>query len=846
MTNAKRNRKLFINTFFVFSSSLLVYFLSSKFSILEKFVTFSHSHETWELDKIMVVSLFLMICFAVFSFRLWRESSPKTTLLEGQTRQLQQSLKENSDLNQHILKAKEEWEKTFDAMADIVTIQDKDMRIVRANKAAHQLFQVSLGELSGKHCYEFFTDKSEPCSGCPLIETLQSEESHSAIMTHEKSGKTFQVSSSVINTENGEFQYLIHVAKDITEQKQAEEEVVLFHELVNQSNDAIYVVDPRTSHYLYANQKGYENLGYTEEELLQLGLCDIDRSLNSEVSCKTRIAQIKEHGTRIFETEQRKKYGSNLPVEVSVTFVQHQERQYLVSVARDISERKITEEELFQEKNKLKAVVSALGDGLTLQDINFKILYQNAIHKKKQGDHQGEYCYKAYHGRDHICPECQLEKCFRDGKIHQREISATTDNGTIFLEVSASPLKDGSGGIIGGIETVRDITQRKNLEIQVQQSQKMEAIGTLAGGIAHDFNNILAAMLGYAEFIQQDVPPESRIGRDINEVVKAGGRAVELVKQILTLSRQSVTEKQPLHPHLIIKEAMKMLHATLPASITIEENIDPDCGMIFADATNIHQVMINLCTNALHAMTDEKGTVGISLQRRELNAADGSGESPLAPGSFVVLTVSDTGCGMDKTIMDRIFEPYFTTKEVGKGTGLGLAVIQGIVQDCGGHIRVQSTLGKGTTFHVYFPVMQEGDKTPAHVETNKPLQTGTERILIVDDESTIVAQQEAILSHLGYTVTAKTSSEEALAAFKNNPDDFDLLLTDQTMPELTGGNLAREVLSRRPDMPIILCTGYSATLSKEGAREIGIKKYLNKPVTLEELARSVRSVLDKK
>ncbi len=312
------------------------------------------------------------------------------------------------------------------------------------------------------------------------------------------------------------------------------------------------------------------------------------------------------------------------------------------------------------------------------------------------------------------------------------------------------------------------------------------------------------------------------------------------------VSRKGTHKRENLKPDFIVKEALRLMRASLPSTLKIEENIDLENCTILADPTKVHQIVVNLCTNALHAMEKETGTLKVTLVRKQLSAEELAGYPDVSPGSFVELSISDTGCGMDEQTQQRIFEPYFTTKETGKGTGLGLAVVLGIVQDYGGIIKVESESGKGTTFHVYFPAIIDEVKKTEEVEEEKPLPTGTERILVVDDEETIVTLYKVGLSRLGYTVTVKTSSEEALAAFKNHPSKYDLLITDQTMPVLSGAKLAREVLHIRPDIPIILCTGYSATISKKEAMEIGIKKFLFKPVGKKDLARTIRNVLDEK
>jgi len=384
--------------------------------------------------------------------------------------------------------------------------------------------------------------------------------------------------------------------------------------------------------------------------------------------------------------------------------------------------------------------------------------------------------------------------------------------------------------------------EKKKLEAKLRQAQKMEAIGTLAGGIAHDFNNILGAIIGYAELAMMEVPDGSRVKHDLMEVFKAGHRARELVKQILSFSRQSDQERMPIQMRSIVNESIKMLRASLPTTIEIRQNIESDIATIEADPTQMQQVIMNFCTNALHAMSEEGGILEINLSETELDSYTASQYPDLSPGKYVRLTVSDTGHGMDKDVMERIFEPYFTTKEVGEGTGLGLAVVHGIVKDHGGTITVYSEPEKGTTFHVYLPVIEKAEEPEK--ETVEPLPTGYERILFIDDEPGLVEIGKQMLEKLGYDVVVRTSSIESLELFREQPDRFNLVITDMTMPQMTGDKLAQELMQIRPDIPIIICTGFSERMTEEKAKEMGIKAFAMKPLVMRDLANTVRKVLD--
>ncbi|MEA3359551.1 MAG: PAS domain S-box protein [Thermodesulfobacteriota bacterium] len=387
-----------------------------------------------------------------------------------------------------------------------------------------------------------------------------------------------------------------------------------------------------------------------------------------------------------------------------------------------------------------------------------------------------------------------------------------------------------------------DVTEQKKLESQLRQAQKMEAIGSLAGGIAHDFNNVLYAIIGYTELSMDAVLEGSKARRNLNEVLKAADRATDMVQQILTFSRKSEKEKKPTSVQSVLKEAVKLIRTSLPSTIEIRQYIAADCGPVMADPTQIHEVIMNLGTNAYHAMREKGGILGITLRQEEIGSDDSKYDLDLHPGPYLKLIVEDTGHGIDDNVMERIFDPYFTTKGVGEGTGMGLSVVHGIVKDHGGDIRVYSEPGKGTAFHVYLPVIETGAVERKIIPAG-PAPTGTERILLVDDEETIVYMTQQILESLGYHVTPRTSSVEALEAFRARPDDFDLIITDMTMPNMTGAELAHRLLEIRSDIPIILCTGFSELMEENKAKEIGIREYVMKPIVRDEIARTVRKVL---
>ncbi|MBW2488639.1 MAG: PAS domain S-box protein [Deltaproteobacteria bacterium] len=385
--------------------------------------------------------------------------------------------------------------------------------------------------------------------------------------------------------------------------------------------------------------------------------------------------------------------------------------------------------------------------------------------------------------------------------------------------------------------------EREQLKTQLIQAQKMEAIGTLAGGIAHDFNNILGAIIGYAEMALYDTRQDSMEHYNIDQVLKAGHRAKDLVKQILAFSRKSEQNKQIVSLTPIIKEALNLLRASLPTTIEIKQHIESNLDAIYADPTQIHQVMMNLCTNAGHAMADTGGTLNVSLQNVDLTAKAAAVYPDLSAGPYVKLSISDTGHGMDAATMDRIFDPYFTTKEQDKGTGMGLAVVHGIVKGHGGSIQVESTPGKGSGFDILFPIMEK--QTVSETEKLKALPTGSECILLVDDEDSLIELGKNMLVKLGYQVETRTRPVEALETFRADPHKYDLVISDMTMPNMTGDILAAELRQIRADIPIIICTGYSERINEQRAGELGLQGLIMKPFTIRRLAKTVREVLGK-
>ncbi|MEW6518041.1 MAG: response regulator [Thermodesulfobacteriota bacterium] len=562
--------------------------------------------------------------------------------------------------------------------------------------------------------------------------------------------------------------------------------------------------------------------------------------------------QKEELAGKLVEVLMMRKNGEIFPAEISVFKISAADNASICKggLIRDITERKKAEEEIKKSGDEWQLTFDSISDIVTIQDMDFRIKRCNkaTYHLLQTSPEQviNKPCFEVFRSASSPCKNCPTTRIFNSRDTHEYSVEITHPTLQKTFQVTASPIYSEKGRMHGVVHFAKDITKQKELETHLRQAQKLEAIGTLAGGIAHDFNNILTAILGYADLVRMNAPENATIHSDIQQIHKAGMRAKELVRQILTFSRQAEEVHQPVKIQHIIKEALKLLRASIPASIEIRRKINEDCQAIMADATGIHQIIMNLCTNSYHAMRDTGGVIEISLKTMELDSQEINRRSlDLQPGQYAQLSISDTGCGMDKPTMERIFDPYFTTKNKGEGSGLGLAVVYGIVKGYGGAISVASMPEKGTTFTLHFPVAERGNPLDIKHESEKMnLPGGTERIMVVDDELAITQMLRKILERLGYAVTSFTSSVEAMQYFTEHSDRFDLVISDQTMPEIMGDELAIRLLQVRPDIPIVICSGFSERINGRKAGELGIKEYVMKPLIPADMARMIRQVLD--
>ena len=576
---------------------------------------------------------------------------------------------------------------------------------------------------------------------------------------------------------------------------------------------------------------------------------------------------------RLLDISVKTKEKGVIPVEISISAMKVKDEWSFICVVRDITERKNAEaaiqklnENLEQRVEERTRQLTTSEQRLSLATIagkigiwdwnveNDELIWDNSMYSLygiRKEDFGGAYdaWSRTLHPDDRQFAEGEIQAALRGEREYASEFRIVQPDGTIrIIKAVSQTIRDRDGKPLRMIGTNIDITDRKRaeeeklkLKNQLFQSQKMEAIGTLAGGIAHDFNNILSVIIGYTELAMDKDQKENK-KQYLQETLKGAERAKSLVKQILTFSRQVGHEKKPLDIKILLKEAVKFLRASIPTTVEISQHItEEDCN-IMADPTQMHQVIMNLCTNASHAMKQAGGILKIELANIELIQGDLPSHPELKPGHYVNLTVGDTGHGIDPALIQRIFDPFFTTKSVDEGTGLGLSVVYGIVKNHGGVITVYSEQGKGATFNIYLPRIIQTEAMG--MDADKPVIGGTERILFVDDELSLVDIGMRILFPLGYYATGATSTKEALDIFRADPQRFDLVITDMTLPKMTGIDLSRKLLQIRPDIPIILCSGIREPDTEEQARSLGIRTYLTKPLTRRELSHAIRNTLD--
>lgn len=652
---------------------------------------------------------------------------------------------------------------------------------------------------------------------------------------------------------------LVILGRDISESLQAEralrESEQKFAKAFRSSPDAISITDQATGRYIDANI-GHEKIyGWTREELI--GRTTLELNYYRDPVDRDRLIEaIRANGGSIrdFEIACYNRHRQPITVTFSGEFIELNGNECLLSVVQDITERKRAEQALRESEEKFATAfrsspyslsISELDTGRYL-DVNWGF---ERISGYRRDDVLGKTSFDLGIWNDPADRDELIRRLRIDGKVRGYELKFRNRLRELRITRCSCDVVE-LGGKPCLLNVLEDITEqrkaeeeRATMEQQMRQAQKLEALGQLAGGIAHDFNNILTGVLAYTELAIIDSAEPAAVRQHLAEVGKAGQRARELVRQILAFSRQQVQARSPLRAHPIVAEAVSLLRSSLPSTIEIRTSIDPKAPVVLADATQLHQIVMNLCTNAAHAMRDRAGKLEVRFQAVQVDAATSAGVRGLRPGFYAALTVSDTGHGMDADTLKRSFEPFFTTKGPGEGTGLGLAVVHGIVEDHDGAITVESRVGEGTTFRIFFPehVMLEIPTAAAPAESARGKG---ERILFLDDEKMIADSACKLLEHLGYRVSEFTDPQAAMTAFERAPGEFDLVVTDLTMPKHTGIEVARRMLAVRPDLPVLLASGYSGTWTLDKIRPLGLRALIAKPLTSSGIAAAVRKALD--
>lgn len=651
--------------------------------------------------------------------------------------------------------------------------------------------------------------------------------------------------ASVRDGNNDELAFLSF--SDITESKHAEERLHLFRSLLDQSRDGIEVIEPESGRFLDVNEAGCRELGYTREELLEMRVSDINPAVTPSLWAK-HVARVRARGALSGKGRHRRKDGTEFPVEFNTAWVRL-DREYLVAVVRDVTERVRAEQALRDSEARFRGLVEQSLVGMFVIE-GARYLYVSPGYARIFGyDSPAEIIENAAvtdlvlpADRELVTENIRRRMAGEINELHYEFRGLRKDGTTVEIEVQGRAMEyEGRRAVVG---VLLDVSQRKQLEEQFRHAQKMEAIGTLAGGIAHDFNNILAAILGFAGVARIEAEGNPSMIEVIDGILEGSRRATDLVRQILAFSRMQVQERQVLQLRHVVAEAAKLLRATIPTTIEFKSSLAADVPPVLADASQVHQVIMNLATNAAHAMADEPGRLDFVLEAVEAGPEFAATRLNLQPGRYTRLSITDTGCGMDSTVVSRIFEPFFTTKAPGEGTGLGLAVVHGIMERHNGAVSVYSTPGEGTRFDLYFPAheVEELETAPASAE---PAVGFGEHVMFVDDEEPLVRMGRRVLEHLGYEVESYQEPEAAWQAFQAAPEKYDLVVTDLTMPGMTGTELAARMLKLRPNIPIILATGFSATVTPEKVRAMGIRELLLKPFAVQSLSETVRRILTK-
>ncbi|MFH1214991.1 MAG: PAS domain S-box protein [Pseudomonadota bacterium] len=759
---------------------------------------------------------------------------------------------QHRQITKELLSTQSHMDVIFNNLSEGVLEFNREKRIVYTNNSAHLLCGQPEEKLLGLHVLELFDEPFRPPIEKFIDQTFASfrqTASQNHICLNNRT-----VTLDFIPVNNDETASIILIIHDITIHKVAEEKLqrseAQYRTLVETVPHGIQENDTRGI-ITFSNATHHRLLGYEPGELIGKPIWHMADSMEDREQLQKYLAYLirETPPPAPYFARNRTKDGRLIDIQVDWNYKRDDNDVVtgFTAIITDITERKKAEQALKESEERYRDLFENANDLIQIVNPDGRLLYVNRAWRQTFGYSDDEINQLSIF--DLIDRECRdacretFSRIQQEGNLSSIHTTFVAKNGDkIILEGSANCLKSPEGTPLSTRCIFRNVTKQKELEEQLRQSQKMEAIGTLASGIAHDFNNLLSAVMGYTQLTMLQLPAGSDNHKNLEKVIQSSKRAADLVKQILTFSRPSSERQTGIYIPPLVKEAIKLLSHSLPTTIRINHDIDPDCPPILADATQIQQVIMNLCTNAYHSMRASGGTLTIKVDAVEVDEQFLMRHPTLADRKCARLTVSDTGHGIGQSVLDRVFEPYFTTKNQGEGTGLGLAVVHGIITNHHGAITVASEVGVGTTFTVYFPAQEPKPATvDDEIEASIPLLSAN--ILFVDDDNDLADLGKMSLESIGCRVSAFTSSNEALRFFVVDPEKFDLVITDQTMPEMTGAELAAKLMKIRADLPVILCTGHSDIIDEAKARALGIREFLMKPMQLRQLAEIIKRIL---